>query len=599
MNIFFRSTTSQQNETCANDTIVQRRVHTNGHCPNSTPTSNTSHIQWRHSDSHYGFRTSSINYGNSHAISHVYPHVHHQHLPPATSSHQIHPLTPLGLTNNITNCATSQQRRYMLPFSGAQVVDSSSSGNQEYFSAFCNANLPRYMWGPPPPYSQPTSSENVNNDDPEVSQLSASAQPEINENNLASNDTETLSGVSPSITSPNMVVASDRSSCQNSIVQEPNLTRTTKSGILLSPTDNRKGIELVSPKSAQGSPIISLLTTGSGVIRNACNGLSKNNNSYDDSVHSAMHIYEKTTDKTALPNADVKCMINENNCNSLPLRRMKKRLDLVLCRSEANLCKPALNEEENLVKEVRQKLNELGLYKYQRSKAARELAEIRQALSNLQNPLKEQTIQKRSYLDFPKPSIQMQSLPLPPIPQNSSSNSMNGLNQVYQAPSIVSSACSTNENKYETIGKSINPYKIVPQEDTKKDEVAFTSTTSASDSSYGFIASSVSPMSIQTNKSSITSSGGGEESGSSDASRRHSPFSTAHVDTAPSQNGEVEGQHNEKNQQYKAYNGFKKKESSHYAQISPLRGHGVPLLSSNGLSSNDNSPQTSYFRVSL
>ena len=48
-------------------------------------------------------------------------------------------------------------------------------------------------------------------------------------------------------------------------------------------------------------------------------------------------------------------------------------------------CIPDIKEEEELlVAEMRQKLNALLLYKYQHSKATRELAEVREALTNLQ-----------------------------------------------------------------------------------------------------------------------------------------------------------------------------------------------------------------------
>ena len=599
--LYCRAATLQSsNETCHNDTVVQRRVH-NGICSNSTQVSSIPHIQWRHSDSHYGFRTSSPNYGN---MSHAYPHIHHQHLLPQLGSHthQAQAFNPFGLPNNSTNHVSSQPNRYMLPCNSVTNGESSSNRNldENYFSAaVCNPNLPRYMWGPPPPYSQPTSLENVNL---EETAGNDNANPVAeNNDNLVVDDT-IVSGVSPSITSPSLLVASNGSPIRNNFDQQPNLTRTTKSGILLSPPGSQNDNMLPTSITDKDSPITSLVNSNNGLVKKVRqDGSIKNVDTYDESVDSAMHIYEQAKHKSGLPDAEVKG--SENNSNSLPLRRMKKKLDLVPCKSEANLFKTDYTEEEHLVKEVRQKLNELGLYKYQKSKAARELAEIRQALSNLQNPYISRKIGPsqnvlQPYLELPKPSIQMQSLPLPPIPITSGTNSVNGANQIYQAPSIVSSACSTNENKYETIGKSINPYKITFGD--KKDDVPFSNTTSPSDSSYGFIASSMSPMSIQTNKSSVAVSVAGEETSSSNDSRRHSPFPTRQSVTPPLQNSEEEEQTDTKNYLSKAYKCFRTKESSHYAQISPLRGHGAPNSSTAASTPHQNNhPSISYFRVRL
>ncbi len=124
----------------------------------------------------------------------------------------------------------------------------------------------------------------------------------------------------------------------------------------------------------------------------------------DNSIQSAMHIYEKAHRRQ--PAAAIK-----SYCYSLPSRRMakkKKKASVVeaewqqppastepaaaapmppsVTKSLASLPQSAMREEEELlVAEVRQKLNALLLYKYQHSKATRELAEVRQALSNLQH----------------------------------------------------------------------------------------------------------------------------------------------------------------------------------------------------------------------
>lgn len=61
--------------------------------------------------------------------------------------------------------------------------------------------------------------------------------------------------------------------------------------------------------------------------------------------------------------------------------RRKKRS---LAKSVANLPQAIASEEQMLIQEVRQKLNALLLYRYQHSKATRELAEVRAALARLQ-----------------------------------------------------------------------------------------------------------------------------------------------------------------------------------------------------------------------
>jgi hypothetical protein len=418
-------TTSQSNEIGNNGTVIQRRVPTQM-CLSSTPASGISApIQWRHSDSHYGFRTAPINYGNT-AISHLHfhPHIHHPHhlLPHSTGSNQIHSMSTMGATNTDTNYASvNGPDGYRLRCSEARDSCSNNTSSSNYFSTICSTNLPSYLWGPPPPYSQPNCLEHVNADDCDSNELIATQQDTMATNDTSTNDT-TANGVSPSITSNEMIVSSDGSPARNNLDQQPSLMRTTKSGILLSPNENHRGASLNAFSSIKDTAIISCrASSNNGMKSTIDNEPGKDIDSYDDSVHSAMHIYEQAKNKSIDHKAEEKRMIPDSNCNSLPLRRMKKELDLVLCRSEANLAKIASNEEENLVKEVRQKLNELGLYKYQRSKAARELAEIRQALCNLQNPSsfaglgKTENVFERS-IEYPKLSINMQNFPLPPIP---------------------------------------------------------------------------------------------------------------------------------------------------------------------------------------
>ena len=82
-------------------------------------------------------------------------------------------------------------------------------------------------------------------------------------------------------------------------------------------------------------------------------------------------------------------------------------------------------EEAALFCEVRQKLNALnGMYRYQHSKAAIELAEIRRALNSLQTsgPGVGSGLSPTTY--------KHQNLPLPPIPKQTTKD------HIYQPPSI-------------------------------------------------------------------------------------------------------------------------------------------------------------------
>ncbi len=64
--------------------------------------------------------------------------------------------------------------------------------------------------------------------------------------------------------------------------------------------------------------------------------------------------------------------------------------------------------------------------------------------------------------------VAKQNWPLPPIPTANQNQSGGGL-MIYQPPSVVSNiSSSTTENKYETIGKSLEPYKINKEEDSSK-----------------------------------------------------------------------------------------------------------------------------------
>ena len=71
------------------------------------------------------------------------------------------------------------------------------------------------------------------------------------------------------------------------------------------------------------------------------------------------------------------------------------------------------------------------------------------------------------------------------------------------------------------------------------------------------------------------------------------------TDSLPrSQISEEEDPRRKKKYFHKPYKRLKKKESSHYAQISPLKGQGAPEISSSGLSIDGQSHVAmSYFKV--
>jgi len=180
----------------------------------------------------------------------------------------------------------------------------------------------------------------------------------------------------------------------------------------------------------------------------------------------------------------------------------------------------AEEQEEILVREVKQKLNALLLYKYQHSKATRELAEVRQALLNLQ----------RHHDGRGKPT---------PLPRTLKPKA--AAMKTYQSSrnrNSTSSGTSSIENKYETIEKSLSPYKKRPGEALDSSLNPFLSPPPSSPSSLLDLGASAAAL--------VDAEGKYFFSSSSCAS------------------------------------------SSHYAQISPLRGAGLP-----------NTTSPNYFQVSL
>ena len=106
-----RIAASEANTTVTTSSDVQMR----SHHPSRPPVN----PMWRHSnpDSHYGFRVG-----------------------PQTSS---------------SNGGYRGRGGYHLPTSGTTPADLS------HYAAIPSDHLPRYLWGPPPPYSQPPSIENI------------------------------------------------------------------------------------------------------------------------------------------------------------------------------------------------------------------------------------------------------------------------------------------------------------------------------------------------------------------------------------------------------------------------------------------------------
>lgn len=172
-----------------------------------------------------------------------------------------------------------------------------------------------------------------------------------------------------------------------------------------------------------------------------------------------------------------------------------------------------------------------------------------------------------------------QSLPLPPIPAPKPKRAP----EIYRPSSVVSrSSCSTTENKYETIGKSLSPYKIVGT--MTSSSATTTTTTSSSLNSKQFFSNKISSKLRSSLDSASFSS-----SPSGDSDQGYGFGSGSPMSLATSSGGDVPTK--------------SKGISSHYAQISPLRGEGLPPPGRMGLTpsagSSQSSPTKSYFQVSF
>ena len=268
-------------------------------------------MQWRYSDSHYGFRTGPVDICRNSAISNLYPHIHHQHVIPQMANTHHHLFPSLGITNNRTSYVHGQNDTFGVPCNGTrQTIVPTCSQDPSFHSAVLNTTLPRYMWGPPPPYSQPASLENVNSGENAPNEIPTISRSE--NNNSLDIPESTASGVSPSITTQRLVVNSDGSPNQNNLDPQPNLTRTTKSGILLSPSQSNECTP--TKKSTYYDPASGALVDNTSHGSNRLSGSSsiKINDSFDDSVHSAMHIYEQAKTNENIKTSENKKSSNEN-----------------------------------------------------------------------------------------------------------------------------------------------------------------------------------------------------------------------------------------------------------------------------------------------
>lgn len=307
-----------------------------------------------------------------------------------------------------------------------------------YLSSLLNPThgltLPQYVWDPPPPYSNPNPHE-----DQCTSEGADASVPNPNGNGQSGNQisTEPRSANMAANNCQGGMAGSNPGSNpgQNNHAQEHHHQQPAQSPMSAMPTST----------SSASSPSSSTPRTSKSGLLPSLPAPPQNGDviTEDLTIHSGMHLYEKAG----------------NGTYSLPSRRVKKRKPAAndFTKSVTDLATPSsLNEEEVLVQEVRQKLNALLLYKYQHSKTTKDLAEVRQALQSLQTggnrniygkiPLSE--ARKHSF-----PNLGMSSLVRNKggaHPAGSTSRNRNS----------TSSGTSSVENKYETIEKSLSPYKI-------------------------------------------------------------------------------------------------------------------------------------------
>ena len=457
--------------------VVQRRAPTDR---------STTDPRWRHSnpDSHYGFRTTSFLQSCQYQ-QHLYPQQQQLQQPPQVQWRYD------GLDGH-----------YALP-----------------------DQLPRYLWGPPPPYSQPPSLENIR----EAASVTSSS-------NLAS------AVVTSGPTSPTSTLGNAESrqrnldQLQDQQQQLPTLARTTKSGLLV-----------------YSSSDFSLNNNNSNSSNNFVHS-AMTMSAYDESVKSAVHVYEQANELRRKRNKK-RDDNNLNYCNSLPTRKLKKKSErgalttLAGFKSTANLPDAILSSFDTP--------NNFSI------------------LGNNAISIPGNSMSPNRILGLQATSKQ-QSLPLPPIPAPKPKRA----SEIYRPASVVSrSSCSTTENKYETIGKSLSPYKIAETSPTSRQVFPNAKISSASVSKKLRSSLDSSSFSSSGSPSGDSDQGYGFGSGSSPMSLATSPAGDGSPSKSPS-----------------------KVISSHYAQISPLRGEGLPPPGRMGLTpataANPPSPVKSYFQVS-
>ena len=174
-------------------------------------------------------------------------------------------------------------------------------------------SLSNLLWGPPPPYSQPASTSGAS------------------DHQLATTDN-----------SPN-------SNQESPVRSQSRTSRTTKSGILIeNARDNVANSLSDGDNSSGGAP-----------------GPGQSPIHYDDTVDSAMHIYEK---------------LRRSRSGSLPSRRVKKNRKVVSTSSSNNL----INKSDLTSLHLNQNLSALNLSRAEELRTAKGLEEIKRALIALQ-----------------------------------------------------------------------------------------------------------------------------------------------------------------------------------------------------------------------
>jgi hypothetical protein len=292
---------------------------------------------------------------------------------------------------------------------------------------------------------------------------------------------------------------------------------------------------------------------------------------------------------------------NKNYCYSLPSRKMKrKKKSSSLAKSVTNLPQAVVQEEQVLIQEVRQKLNALLLYKYQHSKASRELAEVREALARVQQSRDSEGLSSSGMdeVDFYEQRIsqlKQTDTVFPMRVNNKHLSAIGGRNRNSTSSgkhkrTLLSSDFNPNsllgtssvENKYETIEKSLSPYKIDPSENSSNNR---------SNSPGKAVQVSIRKQLLRLHEQQSQSEA---KAKLQKVQQQLQQFSSANIGGGessfhpylPRETLSKQRQQQQQQQLSSISPSFSSSSSSHYAQISPLRGVGRPLTT-----------PTSYFQV--